>query len=223
MDSSLVVFFVVTVLWVFSVCLHEFGHAWVAYRGGDYTVAEKGYLTMNPLRYTHPIYSILLPVVFMALGGIGLPGGAVYIERSLLRSRRWETAMSLGGPAMNLILIALLGAAFKFGLIPPDSSRLVTISMAFLIQLEVSSVLLCLLPVPPLDGFQALAPWMRPETRERLYGLSNVGLFAVFLTLWYVEPVKHAFWDVVYWVCDGFGVDNRWGYLGYQAFRFWEH
>jgi Zn-dependent protease len=223
MDSSLVVFFVVTVLWVFSVCLHEFGHAWVAYRGGDYTVAEKGYLTMNPLRYTDPIFSILMPVVFMALGGIGLPGGAVYIDRSLLRSREWSTAVSLAGPATNIILILILGLAFKTGLIPPDSSKVLTISMAFLMQLQVSALLLNLLPVPPLDGFQALAPWMRPDTRERLYSLSNVGLFILFLALWRVEPLNHAFWNVVYWVCDGLGVDNRWGYLGYRAFRFWEH
>ena len=78
-------FVIVTVLWVFSVCLHEFGHALVAYRGGDYTVREKGYLTMNPLHYTDPLFSILMPLLFLAMGGIGLPGGAVYIERQLLR------------------------------------------------------------------------------------------------------------------------------------------
>ena len=38
------VFIIVTVLWVFSVCIHEFGHAWAAYCGGDHTVREKGYL-----------------------------------------------------------------------------------------------------------------------------------------------------------------------------------
>src|SRR5687768_15540217 len=40
--------------WIFSLCLHEFSHALVAYYGGDYTVREKGYLTFNPLKYTHP-------------------------------------------------------------------------------------------------------------------------------------------------------------------------
>src|SRR6267143_6454520 len=79
-------FFTVTILCIFSVCLHEFGHAIVAYYGGDTSVLEKGYLTFNPLIYTHPVYSLLLPVLFMMLGGIGLPGGAVYIERDRLRS-----------------------------------------------------------------------------------------------------------------------------------------
>ena len=49
----MVFFLIVGVGWVFSVCVHEFAHAVVAYRGGDRTVADKGYLTMNPLKYTH--------------------------------------------------------------------------------------------------------------------------------------------------------------------------
>ncbi len=105
------VFLVVVVLWVFSVCLHEFGHAWVAYRGGDDTVVEKGYLSMNPVHYAHPVTSFLLPMLFMVVGGIGLPGGAVYINKHLLRSRGWETGVSLAGPAMNLALVIVLTTA----------------------------------------------------------------------------------------------------------------
>src|SRR5580698_5444736 len=101
-------FLLVLVVWIFSVCLHEYGHAWVAYRGGDTTVEEKGYLEMNPLRYTHPVLSFLLPILFMAMGGIGLPGGAVFINNNLLRSRGWETAVSLAGPAMNLLLALVI-------------------------------------------------------------------------------------------------------------------
>src|SRR5258708_8489085 len=109
------IFLFVTVGWIFSVCLHEFGHAVVALRGGDYTVREKGYLSMNPLHYAHPVYSFLMPLVFMFLGGIGLPGGAVYIEDRLLRSDGWRTATSLAGPAMNVILVLLLCIPFWLG------------------------------------------------------------------------------------------------------------
>lgn len=214
-------FFIVAVLWVFSVCLHEFGHAVVAYRGGDYTVQEKGYLTMNPIHYTHPFYSLVLPLFFVVIGGIGLPGGAVYINHSLLRSRGWETAVSLAGPAVNLIFILLIALGFKTGLIPSDSTRLATISMAFLLQLQISALLLNLIPIPPLDGFQALAPWINPSLRERMLGAANLWMFVLFLALW-VTPLGGIFWDVVNEICSFLGVHRNWGRLGYRAFRFWD-
>ncbi|WP_233220817.1 hypothetical protein [Chlorogloea sp. CCALA 695] len=43
----------VCVGWILSVCLHEFDHAIVAYWGGDTSVKDKGYLTLNPLKYTN--------------------------------------------------------------------------------------------------------------------------------------------------------------------------
>lgn len=215
-------FILVTVLWIFSVCLHEFGHAVAAYYGGDYTVREKGYLTMNPLRYTHPIYSLLVPVVFMMLGGIGLPGGAVYIERHLLRSRAWDTWVSLAGPAMNVVLVLLIGACFETGLLQNDPHQLLSVSLGFLLQLQISAVLLNLLPIPPLDGFQAIAPWLPEDVRHRMYAASNMGLFLVFLLLWYVQPLNEAFWNVVWQTGSALGVDPAMGYYGWHAFRFWE-
>src|SRR3990170_3823694 len=107
-------FLIVLAGWIFSLCLHEFAHALVAYRGGDYTVREKGYLTFNPIKYTHPVYSLLLPMLFLLMGGIGLPGGAVYIEKWRLRSKAWETAVSLAGPAANGLLALILGVILNF-------------------------------------------------------------------------------------------------------------
>src|SRR5512142_2165373 len=100
--------------WMFTLCLHEFSHALVAYYGRDYTVRAKGYLTFNPLKYTHPVYSIVLPLLFLVMGGIGLPGGAVYIEKWRLRSRAWVTAVSLAGPSANLLLAIVLGIVLRF-------------------------------------------------------------------------------------------------------------
>ena len=66
--------------WMVSLCLHEFGHAFTAWRFGDHDVAVRGYLTLNPLKYSNPMLSIVLPLLFIALGGIGLPGGAVWVR-----------------------------------------------------------------------------------------------------------------------------------------------
>ena len=217
------IFIIVTVLWVFSVCIHEFGHAWAAYRGGDHTVKDKGYLTLNPVHYTHPVYSLLMPVVFMMLGGIGLPGGAVYIERQLLRSRAWETWVSLAGPAMNLPLILLIALGFKLGWLTNDPGSMRSLALGFLLQLEVSAVILNLLPVPPLDGFQDIAPWLPAGLREKLYASANTCMFILFIALWYVEPLNSGFWTVVYAISESLGVSSDLGYAGWEAFRFWEH
>ncbi|HVO69994.1 MAG TPA: Clp protease N-terminal domain-containing protein, partial [Aggregatilineaceae bacterium] len=115
--NSLFTFIFVLVGWVFSVTLHEFCHALVAYLGGDYTVKDKGYLSFNPLKYAHPMLSIGLPLLFLALGGIGLPGGAVYIDRHRLKNKWWSAAVSAAGPAANLLLAILLAAPFALGLV----------------------------------------------------------------------------------------------------------
>src|SRR3990172_4827518 len=107
-------FAIVLIGWIFSLCLHEFSHALVAYLGGDTSVKDKGYLTFNPLKYTHPVYSIVLPLVFLVMGGIGLPGGAVYIETERLRSPRWRSAVSLAGPLANLVVAIVLGTILRF-------------------------------------------------------------------------------------------------------------
>ena len=150
--------FVVVILgWVVSLTLHEFSHAFVAYRGGDFTVKEKGYLTFNPLKYTHPVYSILLPMIFLLLGGIGLPGGAVYIETWRLYSDKWKTAVSLAGPISNLFLAFLLGMIRRFG---PVTNTGIWPGLAFLGFLQVTAALFNLLPVPPFDGFGAIRPYL---------------------------------------------------------------
>jgi Zn-dependent protease len=163
-----------------------------------------------------------MPVVFMILGGIGLPGGAVYIEKERLRSRGWETWVSLAGPAMQLPLILLIGLAFKLGWLQNDPGSLTAVSLGFLLRLEVSSLLLNLIPVPPLDGFQALAPWLREDLRERLYALSNYGIWFLFLALWFIEPLNAAFWDLANLITSWLGVDPYLGYVGWRTFRFWD-
>ncbi len=212
--------FVLTV-WVFSVCLHEFGHAWVAERGGDYTVRDKGYLTMNPVYYTHPFLSFVLPIIYMLWGGIGLPGGAVYIEKNLLRSRSWETAVSLAGPAMNLILVIIITLILRIALIPHIPEHLATYSMAFLLQLQISAILFNLIPIPPLDGFQAIEPWLPMHVKEQIRPLWNYGTFILFIAFFRVPALNGAFWGTIDFLTSLLGIDPYYADQGLRAFQFW--
>ncbi len=88
---------------VVGLMLHEWAHAMVAYFGGERSVVEKGYLTMDVRHYSHPLLSIGMPIVFLLLGGLPLPGGAVWINRAHIRSKWWDSAVSLAGPAMKAL------------------------------------------------------------------------------------------------------------------------
>ena len=211
-------FIVVLVGWIFSLCLHEFSHALVAYFGGDTTVREKGYLTFNPLKYTHPVYSLLLPLLFLLLGGIGLPGGAVYIETWRLRSRNWVSAVSLAGPTANLILAVILGSVLRFA--PVTSSGLWP-ALAFLGLLQVIAVVLNLIPIPPLDGYGIIAPFLPNDFRQQVNQFAGFGVWILFFLMWYVPIFGALFWGIAGGVASLMGVPLQLAFLGQSQFQFW--
>lgn len=214
----LLTFFVVLIGWIFSLCLHEFSHALVAYWGGDFTVREKGYLTFNPLKYTHPVYSILLPLLFLALGGIGLPGGAVYIETWRLRSRAWVSAVSLAGPFSNVVLALLLAAVLRFA---PAASDGIWPGLAFLTFLQVTAALFNLIPLPPFDGYGALRPHLPEGLRATMDSFGQFSMLVILVLFWYVPPVYNGFWDVVGLIARQLGIPGALAALGQEQFMFW--
>jgi Zn-dependent protease len=211
-------FLVVLVGWIFSLSLHEFSHAAVAYLGGDTTVRKKGYLTFNPLKYTHPVYSLLLPLLFLVIGGIGLPGGAVYIETWRLRSKNWVTAVSLAGPFSNLVLAIILALVMHFA---PISFSGIWPGLAFLALLQVTALVLNLIPVPPFDGFGAIEPHLNEEVRMRIAPVRGAMIWIVFLVLWYVPIVNNMFWGFIFFLARIIGVPLNLAITGLDQFLFW--
>jgi Zn-dependent protease len=210
-------FWAVMVGWIMTVVLHEFAHGVVAYWGGDYTVRERGGLTLNPLQYIDPVNSLLLPAVFLALGAVPLPGGVTYIRRDLLRNRLWESGVSLAGPAMNVLLFCAGAIALHpaVGWVSADAAfdewspgqRVV----ATLTILQLFAAMLNLIPVPPLDGFGVISPFLRPETRVKLSTppTSIVLLIFAFILVW-SRPVQLKFHQ---------GIAAAFGLFGYSGDR----
>ena len=211
-------FLIVVLGWVFSLCLHEFSHALVAYYGGDYTVKDKGYLTFNPLKYTHPVYSLLFPMLFLLMGGIGLPGGAVYIEKWRLKSRSWETAVSLAGPFSNALLALILGLILRLS---PVSASGIWPGLAFLAFLQISAVVLNLIPLPPFDGFGALEPYLSMNVRMKLAQTQGMLSWVVLILLWQVRFIGNLFWGFVGLLARLAEIPLDLASLGMSQFMFW--
>jgi Zn-dependent protease len=212
----------VLLAWVVSVCVHEFFHAVVAFLGGDRDVAASGYLTLNPLRYTSVVMSIVFPVIALLLGGIGFPGGAVYINHAMLRSRTWDSLVSLAGPVANalfaLVCAGLIAAAPM--LVAAGASFKFIEAVAFLGYLEVFAVVLNLVPVPPLDGFGILRPWLPWSIQSAAARIGTAGYVLVFLLMFYVPPVGGAVVEAVSRLAALIGIDPILVALGSQNVRF---
>ena len=212
------VFVLVVAGWVVTLCLHEFAHAYLAWRHGDTDVEARGYLTLNPLKYSHPMLSIGLPVLFIALGGIGLPGGAVYLRTGMFPPKV-QARISLAGPFTNAVAAVILLVVIRtYG----SSAEHLTFwaGLSFLAFLQVMATVLNLLPVPGLDGYNALEPYLAPNTRHQLDQFKPYGLLLL-VALLFVPQINVVFFDAIYWIFELSGVSDYYAMLGNALMRFW--
>ncbi len=218
-EPGLAVFLFVTSAWVVSLCLHEYAHARNALHGGDISDGAKGYLTQNPMKNTHAQLSVLLPVVFVIMGGIGLPGGAVFIERGRIRGRWRHSLISAAGPLTNVLFAVVCTAPFWLGALDgvPPAFRF---ALAFLALLQVTAAILNFLPVPGLDGYGVIEPWLSHGVRRQVEPFAPFGLLFVFALLW-VPSVNGVFFDAVDGLLGVLCIEEIDTYCGFDLFRFW--
>lgn len=219
-DRGIVTFVFVAVSWVITLCLHEFAHAFVAYRNGDESVVHRGYLTLDPLKYTHLVLSLVLPLIFLLLGGIGLPGGAVFIDRRALRTRFAHSAVSAAGPLTNLVVAIVLCTAIFAARVGGASNNNLWAALAFLAFLQVTATVLNLLPVPGLDGYGIIEPYLPAAWAGRAASIAPY-VFYGFLILLLVPAVNQAFFGGIYGLLGLLGVPPILIETGRSLFQFW--
>lgn len=191
---------------VMIVTFHEFGHAWMAGRLGDDTQREQGRLTLNPLAHLDLVGTVVLPLLFVFAGALdgraaGLLfgwGKSVMVDVSRLRNRRWHGLwITLAGPAMNIVLTVLallvaVGAKFAGQPTIVDFCRDLAVLSMYLFFFN-------LLPVPPLDGGNALHSivGMKEETYLRL---SQYGILILFLIIFAMPGLLRAMGLISIWI-----------------------
>ncbi|WP_128437220.1 site-2 protease family protein [Streptomyces cyaneus] len=219
-QPGLAVFLFVTAAWIVSLCLHEYAHARTALHSGDTSVGAKGYLTLNPLKYTHALLSIVLPVIFVIMGGIGLPGGAVFIERGRIRGRWRHSLISAAGPLTNVLFAVVCTAPFWLDALDgvPRDFRF---ALAFLALLQVTAAILNFMPVPGLDGYGVIEPWLSHNIKRQVEPLAPFGLLLVFALLM-LPAVNQEFFQLINTLLDSLGVHGLERYCGQDLYRFWQ-
>lgn len=149
-------FFMVTLIVIFSVCLHEFFHAWMAFREGDYTAED--HLTLNPLKQMGFMSLIMLALVGIAWGGVP-------VRHELLKSKRSLLKIALAGPAANLLLLLIAWLLLFVLLLPPvqnifNTGNTYKVLLGFIFLFGTYNFVLLafnLIPAPGLDGWTVLS------------------------------------------------------------------
>ena len=185
-------FFTVALVVVFSICLHEFFHAWTALKFGDTTAADRGHLTLNPLKQMGPVSIIMFLI-------LGFAWGAVPVDNHVLRAknRHAPAIVALAGPATNFCLFLIGFLMFGF-LCPPKAGMMPRISyliendaagqtvLELFAYLGLFNAFLCifnLLPIPGLDGWAALTEYVPRLKRLSSEFAKGVMILLIFLLL----------------------------------------
>ena len=221
-DGRFAVFLFVFIGWIVSLCVHEYGHARTAYWGGDKSVAGRGYLTLNPLRYLQPGLSLLLPLIFLLMGGIGLPGGAVYVHPAAIRTRWQRSLMSAAGPIANILIGVAGGLAF---VIAPDILAVhynFAAGLAFLVRLQFVAAILNLLPLPGLDGFGVIEPFLGRGVLEAIAPYRNYTMLVLFLFAFRSQAFSTLIFGNASTLAEAFNIPHSMIVDGYHLFRFWD-
>ncbi|WP_426349543.1 site-2 protease family protein [Alloiococcus sp. CFN-8] len=165
--------------------VHEFAHAYVAYRLGDKSQKFQGRLTLNPFVHVDPMGFIML-LIF----GFGWAKPVQVNTRALKNYKRDDLLVSLAGCAANIITAALfaviIGLFYRFiFLYNNELFSIINRIMFYTMTLNISLALFNLLPLPGLDGFRVFGhifPKLFYRIGDVLYRYQSIIFFVIIIT-----------------------------------------
>lgn len=194
-----------------SLSIHEFAHAWVAYKQGDISQKLRGRLTLDPFKHIDPIGFLCI-----VLCGVGWGRPVMVDDRNFKNSRKGTMLTALAGPVSNLLLAVLLTLVLKilmmvgvFDNIVANSIGTIFLQM-FLYTIEFNIVfgIFNLIPLPPLDGSKVLAYFLPQSLRGIMYTLERYSfiiiliIFCTNITSYIITPAYNAILNLLNWILN---------------------
>jgi Zn-dependent protease len=153
--------------------VHEFSHAWVAYRLGDSTAKDMGRLTLNPMKHLD-VFGILLVLV----AGFGWAKPVPVNPYNLRRGRRDLAVVAVAGPLSNLLMAVAMALVWRLvgaGALP----EFVVFTFFVFVWLNVVLMFFNLLPISPLDGFKVAVGWLPEPLASRYAQTAQWGMLVL--------------------------------------------
>ena len=171
-----------------AITVHEFGHAYAAYKLGDDTPVRQGRLTLNPMDHIDP-----LGIAMLLFAHIGWGKPVQVNPRNYNRDISVEKAdaiVSFAGPLMNFIT-AIVFAIIYCALYKFSGGVIFASKIGFILDLIFSSIILMniglgvfnMIPLPPLDGSKIFLPIL-PRNAKIWFIQHEQTFYFVFLIIW---------------------------------------
>lgn len=194
---------------VLSLSIHEYAHAWVAYKLGDISQKIRGRLTLNPLAHIDPIGFIAIMLI-----GVGWGKPVTVDDRNFKDSRKGMMLTSLAGPASNLLLAILVTIILKllmvFGvlntMVNSNVGGIILNMLLYVIQFNIVFGIFNLIPLPPLDGSKVLAYFLPQRARGFMYTLERYSFIIILiiyftnLTSYIITPGYNLILKLINWI-----------------------
>ncbi len=204
MSSGLLNVILLVPVFLFSLCFHEFAHAWMAVKRGDPTPQLLGRLSMHPMVHADILGTLILPTLAIYTGApfFGWAKPVPVDIRNLKYGRKDFALVAVAGPLANILLAILsTGVLFILVRLPLQNQIVETVQTFSLVSIQVNLMLAFfnLLPIAPLDGFnvmQGFVPKRMALLLAKSAQFSGLILIALLLTgsLKYLAiPVQIAF------------------------------
>jgi len=166
-----------------SLSVHEWAHAYVAYKRGDPTAKSLGRMTLNPLKHLDWIGSIAMPFISFFTGGMFIGWAKpVPVRRSNLNNPKIDDILvSIAGPVSNLIIAGIFSVFIMLLLKPAGGNENIIKVLWLGVTFNVFLFLFNLLPVPPLDGSHIILNLFPDSLYSKLLRSPMIGTLLLFL------------------------------------------
>ena len=162
--------------------------------------------------------------VLLLLGGVGFPGGAVFLRDDLMRGRLWRAAASLAGPAATfIVLLAIAGGlrAWVSAGVSGEGPASLFAALTVLGFLQAMALILNLLPIPGLDGFNAIRPFLPRAWGPAIRKAEGLVMLALLALIFIVPGASGLLFGGAAALGRFVGLDMDALRIGWQAFHFW--
>ncbi len=209
LDTLIPIVIVVAIMLLVGFPVHEFAHAFAAYRLGDGTAKLFGRLSLNPIVHFDPIGGVLLAASMIASQGtfgFGWAKPTPVNPNNLQGGRQGEAIVAAAGPLSNLVL-ALAGAIpLRFALGNPEiqinAPMIVTVLQLF-VYINIVLMLFNLIPIPPLDGSKVLFAALDRQTEYRIRPVLEQYGFLVLIAIFFLPPGNSIGGRMLFPIIDG--------------------